>query len=107
MPGCFRICWNRLDWEPGEPPSVLDATLVERILVGGRPTLRVVCRLASINEDRCDHIAEREAFWRTARVRLSKLYQLSAYDIDAIEAQLRQRVPLPLPAAIQARRATG
>jgi hypothetical protein len=81
---------------------VLEATLIERILVGGRSTLRVVCRLASINEDRCDHIAEREAFWRTARVRLGKLYRLSAYDIDAIEAQLRQRV-LPLPAVIQAR----
>src|SRR5215831_914985 len=28
MPGCF--------WERGEPPSLLEATLIERFLVGGR-----------------------------------------------------------------------
>jgi hypothetical protein len=55
----FEICWNRrrfLEWrrDPENAPLVIEAILLERVLLDGRPQLEIVARLAAIDEDRSD-----------------------------------------------------
>src|SRR5690242_15723248 len=62
-----------------------------------RPQLRIVTRLASINEERVNDVSERDFFWSQARKRLGKLRRLSPRDIWQIEVMLGNRIPKPVP----------
>jgi hypothetical protein len=73
-----------------------DAILLERLLFAGKPLLRIVCRLAAINENRTGDTAAQEVFWYGARARLGRLQRLTLRDRDAIEALLAERVPKPV-----------
>ena len=99
MPG-FEIAWNRrrlARCQHGEhAPLVLDAILVERALLDGRPQLKIVCRVASVIEDRLNHPAERDRFWSVAHARLGKLHRLSSRDRDEIEGMIAGRIPVPV-----------
>ena len=54
----FSVCWNRrrLAWRrhSERAPWQLEAILCERVLLGGRPQLRIVGRLAGILEEEID-----------------------------------------------------
>ena len=54
----FSVCWNRrrLAWRrhSERAPWQLEAILCERVLLEGRPQLRIVARLAGILEDERD-----------------------------------------------------
>ena len=97
MPG-FEIAWNRRRLarrQHGErAPLVQDAILLERVLLEGRPQLKIVFRVASVIEDRLNDPAERERFWSVARARLGKLHRLSSRDRDEIEGMIAGRIPV-------------
>ena len=101
MPG-FEIAWNRrrLAWHrPKERASwVQDAILLERVPLEGRPQLKIVCRLASVIEDRLNDPTERNRFWSVACARLGKLHRLSSRDRDKIVRMIADRIPVPVPA---------
>jgi hypothetical protein len=95
----FEICWNRrrfLEWrrDPENEPLLIEAILLERVLLDGRPQLEIVARLAAIDEDRTDEAATRDLFWRDARRKLGKL-RLSPRDIWQVEIMLAMRIPKP------------
>jgi hypothetical protein len=96
MPG-FEIAWNRRRLarrEHGErAPLVQDAILLERVL-GDRPHLKIVFRVASVIEDRQNDPAERDRFWSSARARLGRLPRLSSRDRDEIEGMIAGRIPV-------------
>ena len=99
----FEICWNRrrfLEWrrDPENAPLLIEAILLERVLLDGRPQLEIVARLAAIDEDRTDEAAARDLFWRDARRKLGKLRRLSPRDIWQVEIMLAMRVPRAAPA---------
>ena len=99
----FDICWNRrrfLEWrrDPENAPLLIEAILLERVLLDGRPQFEIVARLAAIDEDRTDEAAARDLFWRDARRKLGKLRRLSPRDIWQIEILLAQRIPKGAPA---------
>ncbi len=100
MPG-FEIAWNRRRLarrQHGQrAPFVQDAVLLERVLLGDRPHLKIVCRVASVIEDRQNDPAERDRFWSFARARLGKIHRLSQGDLDEIESALANKVPKPVP----------
>ncbi|WP_426613804.1 hypothetical protein [Bradyrhizobium sp. McL0616] len=73
---------------------IQDAILLERVLVEGRPTLKILCRVASVIEDRLNDPAERDRFWHVAGARLSKLHRLSPHDRDEIEGMIAGRIPM-------------
>jgi hypothetical protein len=101
----FDVFWNRrrLHWHRCEDtPWRQEAILLERVLVAGKPQLRIVCRIASYDEARQDEIDERENFWRAASARLGKFFRLSGRDIEAIEKELQKRVPKPAAPTITA-----
>jgi hypothetical protein len=61
------IAWyKRSERDPWE----VEAILCGRVLVEGRPQMRIVGRLARYIEDRQDQPAEREQFWSAAQRRL-------------------------------------
>jgi hypothetical protein len=96
----FEICWNRrrfLEWrrDPENAPLLIEAILLERVRLDGRPQLEIVARLAAIDEDRTDEAAARDLFWRDARRTLGKLRRLSPRDIWQIEIMLAKRIPKP------------
>jgi hypothetical protein len=98
----FEICWNRrrfLEWrrDPENAPLLIEAILLERVLLDGRPQLEIVAPLATIDEDRTDEAAARDLFWRDARRKLGKLRRLSQRDIWQIESLLAQRIPKAAP----------
>jgi hypothetical protein len=100
----FEICWNRrrfLEWRrnPENAPLLIEAILLERVLLDGSPQLEIVARLAAIDEDRTDEAAARDLFWRDARRRLGKLRRLSPREIWQVEILLAQRIPKPQNAA--------
>ena len=68
-------------------------------MLGGRRQLRIVRRIAAIDEDRTADTATAEKFWHDARARLGRIHRLSPRDRDAIEAALSKRVPKPVPSA--------
>jgi hypothetical protein len=73
-----------------------------RVPLEGKPTLRIVCRIARVIEDRIDEASERDRFWHAAMQRLSRLRRLSPRDVWAIELLLAKRVPKPMPVLPQA-----
>src|SRR6516162_4435168 len=97
----FSVCWNRrrLAWRrhSERAPWQLEAILCERVLLAGRPQLRIVARLASILEDEIDNPASRDMFWHDARRKLGKLQRLSQSDIWQIEALISARIAKPEP----------
>jgi hypothetical protein len=98
MPG-FEIAWNRrrlARHEHGERALLVqDAILLERVL-GDRPHLKIVFRVASVIEDRQNDPAERDRFWSSARARLGKVHRLSQGDLDEIESALANKVAKPV-----------
>jgi hypothetical protein len=101
MPG-FEIAWNRRRLarrRHGErAPLVQVAILLERALLEGRPQLKIVCRVASVIEDRLNDFAKRDAFG-PSRARLGKLHRLSLSDRDEIEGMIAGRIPVPVAAS--------
>jgi hypothetical protein len=97
----FSLCWNRrrLAWRrhSEHAPWQLEAILCERVLLEGRPQLRIVRRLAGIFEDEIDDPASRDQFWYDARRKLGKLRRLSQSDICAIESLIGARIAKPVP----------
>jgi hypothetical protein len=97
----FDVIWNRtrLQWtkRAERAPWVVEAILLERTLLAGKPQLRIVCRLARYVEYWVEDPAERDRFWHDARARLGRLHRLSPRDHHAIEALLVRRVPKPSP----------
>jgi hypothetical protein len=81
---------------------VQDAILLERVLLEGRPALKIVFRVASVIEDRLNDTAVRDRFWSVARARLGKLHRLSPRDRDEIEEMIAQRIPMPVPVTREA-----
>ena len=98
----FSICWNRvrLEWRRHTESAAWaqEAILCERVLLEGKPTLRIVCRIARVFEDRINEASERDLFWHAARQRLGRLRRLSARDVWQIESEIAKRVPKPQPA---------
>jgi hypothetical protein len=80
----FSVCWNRvrLEWRnhPERAPWAQEAVLCERVLLEGKPTLKIVCRIARVIEDRIGETSERDRFWHSARARLGRLHRLSPRD---------------------------
>jgi len=99
----FSVCWNRvrLEWRKHAAPWAQEAVLCERVLLEGKPTLRIVCRIARVFEDRIDETSERDRFWHSARARLGRLHRLSSRDRWAIEREIANRVPLPVASQLQ------
>jgi hypothetical protein len=97
----FSVCWNRvrLEWRKrtGCAPWAQEAILCERVLLEGKPALRIVCRIARVFEDRIDEASERDRFWHAARQRLGRLRRLSPRDVWQIEDEIAKRVPKPQP----------
>ena len=97
----FSVCWNRrrLAWRrhSERAPWQLEAILCERVLLEGRPQLRIVARLAGILEDEIDNPASRDLFWHDARRKLGKLRRLTQRDVWAIEIMLAKRIPKAEP----------
>ncbi len=96
----FDICWDRRcsnGWHRSSPRWFVDAILTERVLLEGRPQLKIVGRLSMILEDRLADVAERDRFWHDARARLGRLRRLQRRDVDQIEALLAKKVPRPVP----------
>ncbi|MGY8682470.1 hypothetical protein Q2941_32540 [Bradyrhizobium sp. UFLA05-153] len=100
--GTFDVVWNRrhLEWRhrPENAPWIVECILLERTLLDGKPQMRIIGRLAAIDEDRVGEAHAQEAFWSQARRKLGKLRRLQPRDIDDIEALLAKRVPRPAPA---------
>jgi hypothetical protein len=52
----FELWWNsrRVEWrQHGErAPWIVEAVLLERVILAGKPQLRIVCRIASVSENR-------------------------------------------------------
>jgi hypothetical protein len=97
----FEICWSRrrfLEWRrnPENAPLLIEAILLERVLLDGSPQLEIVTWLAAIDEDRTDEAAARDLFWRDARRKLGKLRRLSPRDIWQVEIMLAMRIPKPM-----------
>ena len=90
----FSLAWNR---RSESAPWQLECILCERVLLEGRPQLRIVGRLAGLLEDELDNPASRDQFWNDARRKLGKLRRLTQRDILAIETMLAKRIPKPEP----------
>jgi hypothetical protein len=97
----YSLAWNRRRLESRRDPEnstwKLECVLCERIILEGRPTIRLVAILAAIFEHDLDNPARRDAFWHAARKKLGKLRRLTMRDIPAIENLIADRVPKPLP----------
>jgi hypothetical protein len=99
----FSVCWNRRRpvWRrhSERAPWQLEAILCERVLLEGRPQLRIVARLAGILEDEIDSPASGDQFWHDARRKLGKLRRLSQRDIGQIEVMMAKKIPRAAPAS--------
>jgi hypothetical protein len=97
----FDIAWNRrhLEWRrrPEAAPWMIECVLLERVLIAGKSQLRIVCRIAAIDEERTEDPATADRFWHDARARLGRLHRLSPRDVDVIEAALAVKVPKQSP----------
>ena len=78
-------------------PWLIEAILCERVLLEGKPQMKIVARLAAINEERVGEISERDYFWSQARRKLGKLRRLNDREIWQIESLLDKRVQKPAP----------
>ena len=99
MMSSFSVCWNRvrLEWrkQADRAPWAQEAALCERVLLEGKPTQRIVCRIARAFEEQIDEVSERDRFWHAARHRLGRLRRLSPRDVWQIEREIAKRVPKP------------
>jgi hypothetical protein len=97
----FSVCWPRRAFQRRrhETVQLLDCVLCERKIDTGRPSMQIICKLASIPEDKCEDIAAQELFWRHASARLGRMSRLYR-DLDQIEGLIMARVPRPLPQAV-------
>jgi hypothetical protein len=68
----------------------LKQSLLERVLLDGRPQLKSSRGLPAIDENRIDEAAARDLFWRDARRKLGKLRRLSPRDIWQVEILLAE-----------------
>jgi hypothetical protein len=111
----FDVCWNRrrLQWRhhSERAPFIAECVLMERVLLAGQPQVKVICKVASVIEDRIDDPGEADRFWDAARRRLGRLQRLTGRDRDDIERLLAAKVPRPVPkppavTAVDARRHT-
>jgi hypothetical protein len=97
----FSVCWNRVRLEcrknTERTPWAQEAALCERVLLEGKPTLQIVCRIARVFENRIGDPAERDRFGHAAAARLGKLHRLTVTDTGEIERMLAKRVPKPAP----------
>jgi hypothetical protein len=97
----LSVCWNRrrLAWRrhSERAPWQLEAILCERVLLEGRPQLRIVTRLAGILEDEINSRASCDQFWHDARCKLGKLRRLSQRDVWAVELLIAKRIKPPQP----------
>jgi len=97
----YSIAWNRRRQESRKNPDrdrrSLECTLLERVLVEGRPAFKFVRRLASIPEDETESVAETERFWSACALRLGKLRRLTERDRWHIESLIAQKIPKPRP----------
>jgi hypothetical protein len=94
----FDIAWPRKFFQRRRHEGIwlIDAVLLERKLgVDGKPTMQIVAKLASINEDRTDALDARERFWHDASSRLGRMTRLTDRDLDEIEALIAARIPKP------------
>jgi hypothetical protein len=98
----FAIDWTR--GRKNDDRWVVQATLVERIVLDAAPRLKIVCNLARIDEARIGDTAARDQFWHDAGARLGRLYRLTIPDIVVIEHELAKRVPKPAPIYTQTMR---
>jgi hypothetical protein len=103
MSESFELYWNRRqsEWRrrPQDAPWLLEAVLLQRTLIGGRPALKLVRLLGTIGEDElaAGDLAACERFWATARRKLGKLRRLGPRDRDLVEQLLARKVPRPMP----------
>jgi hypothetical protein len=74
---------------------LIEAILLQRILLEGHPQLRIIGWLARIREDELDAPYARDRFWSDAQYKLGKCRRLSPRDRDEIERLLAVRVPRP------------
>src|ERR1700751_1231376 len=97
----LSVCWNRrrLAWRrhSERAPWQLEAILCERVLLEGRPQLRIVTRLAGILEDEINSRPSCDQFWHDARCKLGKLRRLSQRDVWAVELLIAKRIKPPQP----------
>jgi P27 family predicted phage terminase small subunit len=68
-------CCAYAHWKQAEETLQRSGKLVlcERVLLEGKPTLRIVCRIARMFEDGIDETSERDHFWHAAKHRLGYL----------------------------------
>jgi hypothetical protein len=97
----YSLAWNRRRLENRRDPEAstwkLECVLLQRMLIEGKPALRIVSTLAAIFEHQLDDSAARDLFWSAARKKLGKLRRLTTRDIPAIEILIADRVPKPSP----------
>jgi hypothetical protein len=100
----YSIAWNRqrLAWSKRSEsaPWLVEAILMERVLLEGRPQMRIVARLAGILEDKIDDLSARDQFWSAAQHKLGKMRRLNHRGIWQIESLLAQRIPKAAPAKL-------
>jgi hypothetical protein len=97
----YSIAWDRRYAEcrrqPGRSPWLLEAILCVRTLIEGKPQLRIVTRLAVINEGHIGDTAAQDQFWHAVTAKAGKLRQLSARDRDQVLELVALKVPRPAP----------
>src|SRR5690349_17149064 len=99
----FDIAWPRRVFQRRRRGEVwlIEAVLLERKLLGDKPSMQIVCRLACIDEAKTGDISAQDKFWHDVSARLGRMSRLSDRDLDEIEALLAKRVPRPLPEAVE------
>jgi hypothetical protein len=97
----FDVAWTRRaahQWRKKNADEwVCEAVLVERVIVGDKPAIKVVCRLGTIGEDLLDDISAADNFWHGARRKLGRMQRLDRRDVDAIERLIAVKVARPRP----------
>jgi hypothetical protein len=99
----FDIAWPRRCFQRRQNEAVwlIEAVLLERKLLGDKPSMQIVCKLAVIDESKTGDISAADKFWADASARLGRMSRLNDRDLDEIEAVLARRVPRPLPQAVE------
>jgi hypothetical protein len=97
----FDVVWHRrrLEWRSNaeRAPWIIEAILLERVLLGRKPAMKIVCKIASIHEDHVNETAARDLFWQNAGRKLGKMRRLAPRDVWQIEGEIAKRMPKPQP----------
>jgi len=92
----YEIAWHAAArGRAREVRFVLQASLLQRTLVGRRPAYKTAANLAWIAENETTNPAARERFWSSCRERLGRMTRLDDRALDSIESQLALKVPKP------------